>query len=805
MKMKIKLRFKLFLIMLIVISNTPYVYSQSPTSNLMKYWFYRNRLQYFVVPGLRIGESQIICVRNFTWEHDGKNANYGQHSEYQGAYIGVLATEYYLLKENNQLIDAAKTLNELDMAINAVKVYWDEQAEPFWMEGEPYPPSNGFFIRGNVPCDFLAQDDANGNGHCYTIDGKRHFDLLNKGLSSTNLIGSVPNGHPWYIDYRLDCDEVAPSPNTPFYDYPYQHLDIHPESMSQDEAIYMLQGLSLAALLSDGYCKTIAKELAGKIINYITNLTLDNGLAPYWIFEPDGSMVKWNRGGCTFAYGPGFFASGYKITNDYLSFILLPSLQISQVLIPQGIIWTGAMAGLGNCQSLNAALLAMGDFPPLSIKLNTANYNWDTYYLLLWEVLNNHNLLIQSNQDHLETKALDQLNYGPCEGPYSYLGRYNSDGNDINPTNYVCSGNGWGSSYKWTKEQKYTDYGDWFTGNFSGVDYMLLYNLYHIVTHDVSPYYINYNDRQLSGTLPYKDVNCEIGTDNNIGKFLAFNSITSTQVIDIQTVPPPGYAMNGNVIYKAGDHITLLPGFHAKAGCYFHAYIGDVDCDGGAKSSENDYPDNMITPDYDSLISVPRTPYPVTLVDDTSAIVYTFTLNCPIDTISFKGITGDSVVDTYSYIWYFGNGDTSTLRNPKVLYNTIGTYNLMCIFTDTNNISDTVTLIIEVPDCNDSLRILADTSHHTDNIDLNNYLNSALTYLNVFPNPNNGNMQVNYNIPANTEGVLEIFNTVGNKLHTYPLNGGKNSFSMSLQEGVYFYRATAGNKVIAANKIVVVR
>ena len=144
--MKIKLRFKLFLIVLIIIINTLYVYSQSPTSNLMKYWYYRNRLKYFVVPGLRIGESQIICVRNLIWDdpYGNTNAAYGQHGMYQGAYIGVLATEYYLLHENNQFDDAAKTLNELDMAINAVKVYWDEQAEPFWNQGEPYPPSNGF-------------------------------------------------------------------------------------------------------------------------------------------------------------------------------------------------------------------------------------------------------------------------------------------------------------------------------------------------------------------------------------------------------------------------------------------------------------------------------------------------------------------------------------------------------------------------------------------------------------------------------------------------------------------------------------
>ena len=136
------------LLFIIFLFLTPLSYSQLST-DMVKYWYYRDRLnKYFVIPGGNDGESEIVCVRNkmvgLSTLNEFKNLDYGQHATYQGYYIGLLATEYYLLKENNQLIDAAKTLNELDMAINAVKVYWDEQAEPFWNQGEPYPPSNGF-------------------------------------------------------------------------------------------------------------------------------------------------------------------------------------------------------------------------------------------------------------------------------------------------------------------------------------------------------------------------------------------------------------------------------------------------------------------------------------------------------------------------------------------------------------------------------------------------------------------------------------------------------------------------------------
>jgi hypothetical protein len=78
----------------------------------------------------------------------------------------------------------------------------------------------------------------------------------------------------------------------------------------------------------------------------------------------------------------------------------------------------------------------------------------------------------------------------------------------------------------------------------------------------------------------------------------------------------------------------------------------------------------------------------------------------------------------------------------------------------------------------------------------------------VTPNPNNGNMNVEYEIPKGKIGVLEVFNSLGTKLFSYPLNEGKNTFAINganLISGIYFYRAIAGNKIIAKDKIVVIK
>ncbi len=78
----------------------------------------------------------------------------------------------------------------------------------------------------------------------------------------------------------------------------------------------------------------------------------------------------------------------------------------------------------------------------------------------------------------------------------------------------------------------------------------------------------------------------------------------------------------------------------------------------------------------------------------------------------------------------------------------------------------------------------------------------------IHPNPNNGNMQIAYEIPENTCGRFEVYNMMGEKLFSYSLLGGKNTFSISrsdLNQGIYYYRATAGNKQIATDKIVVIK
>jgi len=39
-------------------------FAQNGNENMLKYWYYRNRLKYFVIPGTKQGESEVIAQRN---------------------------------------------------------------------------------------------------------------------------------------------------------------------------------------------------------------------------------------------------------------------------------------------------------------------------------------------------------------------------------------------------------------------------------------------------------------------------------------------------------------------------------------------------------------------------------------------------------------------------------------------------------------------------------------------------------------------------------------------------------------------
>ena len=145
--------------------------AQSDAQNFEKYWKLRNqfREKYIRIGSLQ-GESlpawavkPRVCVDNLNDDGTGfGEMHWGDGMIHQGYYLGLLATEYRLLKDAGQ--DVTGVLNELFFALEAINRV-DRIAEDA-LEGiyemQLSPIQNGYYIREDVDEDFALnwQDEA---------------------------------------------------------------------------------------------------------------------------------------------------------------------------------------------------------------------------------------------------------------------------------------------------------------------------------------------------------------------------------------------------------------------------------------------------------------------------------------------------------------------------------------------------------------------------------------------------------------------------------------------------------------------
>jgi hypothetical protein len=77
---------------------------------------------------------------------------------------------------------------------------------------------------------------------------------------------------------------------------------------------------------------------------------------------------------------------------------------------------------------------------------------------------------------------------------------------------------------------------------------------------------------------------------------------------------------------------------------------------------------------------------------------------------------------------------------------------------------------------------------------------------NLFPNPNNGTMTLEYNLNENEEGLLTIYSLIGELINTYPIRNNSKSILINesgLANGMYFYQIVINNQKAASGKLII--
>lgn len=205
------------------------------------------------------------------------------------------------------------------------------------------------------------------------------------------------------------------------------------------------------------------------------------------------------------------------------------------------------------------------------------------YFPLLHQYLHNAPNLMTNN--YYEKKFAS----APCEGPFRF-----EDGTGVE---------GWRSSNIWTNNvtaQHGFEKGETESrgsGQYSGMDYMLAYNLYKLVKKD--EVFTNYLTRNITGSYPkefetstgFPPIRLKVdkGSDKNPVSIWAYESVVVDSKISTSSDP----RKNGNVAIWAGDEIVFGENFEVEQGASFTAEIRAINCSGVSSPLPSSTPINQ--------------------------------------------------------------------------------------------------------------------------------------------------------------------------------------------------------------------
>ncbi|MBA3898638.1 MAG: T9SS type A sorting domain-containing protein [Bacteroidetes bacterium] len=481
-------------------------------SNLEKYWYYRHRLiSGFTKVGSQQGESMVAPIRNWHTDYHilhSDHLHFGDQTIYMGWYLGVLATEYALLKSQNlnlertklELYYALKALIRIDEISNIPRPYYNY----------PVTQLDGFFLRDDVANGFVQANLA-------------HF----------NKFADFHNYIPVYNEGS---------------DYESEGNNYRNKEMSQDQVYHILLGLALIKTFVDDAGLTINLENGERLIfnfnlearNY-THLLISKIKADKWVIKnPGGNPV--NRGSSVAPLFPfplaeaGNFITGHKYYDAYTiaSARLWKTLEgpagFSYYLLAQAL--DNKAGGRDNLHLALTLASISNSYSGINITGLSSLQNWDSFYPLLRYVLH------EGINTSKASKIKEHLDSSPCLGPWSHNGASAPDG--------------WGSPHRFIKDKNEQEKGQFhFQGVFTGLDFMLLHNLYYIVNPDKTlPAFEEKMDIAFNSKLefPYQINGIMYGDSSNPANIEAFRSISCSDIT---------IKSNGVVYFRAGEFLNL--------------------------------------------------------------------------------------------------------------------------------------------------------------------------------------------------------------------------------------------------------
>jgi len=527
----------------------------------LKYWYYRERLKtrFMINIGPGHGEGMPSSFRN---DHNSPGKmQWGADATIDLAYyIITLATEYDLLSQNGQNTDA--TLNELFYAVDAINRL-DYYCEAWWGTSGGV---NGFFMRDD--CCFDCWDDIQG-----TYNSNYFSTFANLNIKSGGQLNGIES--EWIESKKNNKPKHA---------------------MSIDQVLHIYLALCVVANkvqnisppLGQGFIdgsvtySEAAQEIMKRVIDYIHDKSKLSTPYQWKIFDPVGNEVL---------AGPSAYleAAALSKANKDLCSYYNPKQSLQAVDPTWGaaviafktittnpwVFLTGEGLKFLNCMTFAGPSGNLNNFGalPFATKINLwsshLNQKWPSVHIPL---LNQY--LYGTPDYHGNPYYRDLLDEAPCFGPYNY----SEDCEDLHYQAY-----NWSSTTLLIHPERRGGCGHDenlhdprldFAGDYNGLDYMVIYNLFCLTKNEpIKKYFFNLYDNNMLTNFP---TSVNYGSTSDPADIISHNTITASNHI----------SSTGDVEYRAGKSIDLTTNFTVDAQAQFYAHIDDVECVGGGEEFE---------------------------------------------------------------------------------------------------------------------------------------------------------------------------------------------------------------------------
>jgi len=405
--------------------------AQTQQTNLDKYLHYRQRLTGMF---LIAGEQQGMSMPASRIDTIQQRMVWGDNTIGLGFYLGMLATEHYLLSNpqtftgynGGDTTALTRTENELYYALKGLRRL-DETAEISF----PSPCDslglirNGFFLRDDVPADFYS------------------------GFTNITSVKSD-----------------------------YTSVNVYDNEMSQDQVYHVLTGLALIKKFVPASLTVNGMNIREEAIEQ--GLLIADWVSKYsWTIKNPACLVSGNPKDVARGATAALFSHGLNAMVKYLSD---GTVNYDTLVMPSATtVWNtlnvSTNPGYNNTDNIHMAMTiaAVGKgwdtaTLPALMDLGTKN-KWAAYpmiYCLLHDDTTATGFPVF--RDTLNTWSADMLNEAPAEGPY----------NDYP----LAITHGYGVWNRFIRARTLHYIGDATTmkNKFTGLDYMLLHNLYYALT-----------------------------------------------------------------------------------------------------------------------------------------------------------------------------------------------------------------------------------------------------------------------------------------------------------------------------------